>query len=392
MFDRRKFIGATLAGAGTALALPRLARAEGALTEDVIPGPPATIPDLIAQLPKVETHLHLEGTLEPEMKFALAERNGIKLPYRNVEEMLGSYRFTNLPEFLAVYYDGMQVLHTEEDYHDLCYAYLKKAASQNVLYAELFFDPQQHTLRGVRMEEIMAGFASARRQAQRDFGIDAQFILCFNRELTQRSAMVALEQGLPYRDQIVAIGLDSDERNNPPSKFAVHFDRARKAGLKITAHCDLNQKDTLEHIREAIQDIRVDRIDHGGNVLESPELIAMAKAANMYFAVCPVLSGTVRRGDTAINVARGMIDAGLNIYFNSDDPAYMKGVYLNEVYALTAAKSAMTDQEIVNVARNGFEAIWVEPGRKAKFLETIDAFAVSRGLEPGGFGQRGAVA
>lgn len=334
----------------------------------------------IAGLPKAEYHVHLEGTLEAEMKFALAQRNGLQLPFPDVAAMKASYRYHDLPSFLAIYYDGMKVLLKEPDFYDLAYAYLAKAASQNVLYAEMFFDPQEHLKRGVAMVDVIGGITRARIDAAAKLGIQSQLILCFVRDLSAESAMAALDAALPMKQYLVGVGLDSDEKGNPPSKFAAHFAKARGAGLKITAHCDLNQENTLEHIRQAIVDIQVDRIDHGGNILQSPDLIALAKAKNLYFTVCPTFSGTVRGEAPPVDVVRGMLDAGLNVTINSDDPAYMASEYLTEVMVKAQERSALTKAELVRIERNAFMAGWMDEGLRAACLAKLEAYAAAHGV------------
>ncbi|MFC3442457.1 adenosine deaminase [Sphingobium rhizovicinum] len=361
-------------GAGVAACLPSFP-AMAASSGDA-----ADMARFIAALPKAEYHVHLEGTLEAEMKFALAKRNGLDLPFADVAAMKASYRYHDLPSFLAIYYDGMQVLRTQQDFYDLAYAYLARAASQNILYAEMFFDPQEHLKRGVPMAAVIGGITRARQDAAAKLGVRSQLILCFVRDLTAQSAMAALDAGLPFRDQLVAVGLDSDEKDNPPTKFAAHFAKARAAGLKVTAHCDLNQKDILDHLRQAIVELQVDRIDHGGNILESPELIAAAKARNLTFTVCPTFSGTVRGEAPPVDVVRGMIDAGLTLTINSDDPAYMGSEYLNDVLVKAQARSALTRKELVMLSRNAFNAGWMDEGYRAACLAKLDAFAKAEGV------------
>jgi len=369
MFDRRDLIRIALHAplAGAALSLPLHA---APASDD------GDMARFIAEMPKAEYHVHLEGTLEAEMKFALADRNGVSLPFADVAAMKHSYlAIHDLPSFLAIYYDGMKVLLKEQDFYDLAYAYLTKAASQNVLYAEMFFDPQEHLKRGVPIESVMGGITRARTDAQAKLGIRSQLILCFMRDLSADSAMAALDAALPMKGDLVGVGLDSDEKGNPPSKFAAHFARARAAGLKVTAHCDLNQDNTLEHIRQAIVDLNVDRIDHGGNILQSPDLIALAKQRNLYFTVCPGFSGQVRSGATSQDVVRGMLDAGLNITLNSDDPAYMGSQYMNEVLVRAQKESALTKQELVRMERNAFNAAWLTEAARKPLLARLDAFA-----------------
>ncbi|WP_454796684.1 adenosine deaminase [Novosphingobium lindaniclasticum] len=329
----------------------------------------------IAAMPKAEYHVHLEGTLEAEMKFALAQRNGLKLPYADVAAMKRSYVYHDLPSFLAIYYDGMNVLLKEQDFYDLAYAYLAKAHSQNVLYAEMFFDPQQHIDRGIPVEAVIGGITRARADAQAKLGIESQLILCFMRDLTADNAMKALDAALPYRDSLVGVGLDSDEKDNPPGKFAAHFAKARAAGLHVTAHCDVNQKDTLDHIREALVDLAVDRIDHGGNILQSPELMAIARKRDVTFTVCPTFSGQIMVAGKPVDVVRGMLDQGLKVTINSDDPAYMGSEYVNEVLVKAQARSNLTKAELVRIERNAFDTAWIAPERRARFQARLGDFA-----------------
>lgn len=367
MIGRRHFLKAGL-GVAAAAGLPGWAARAAA---------PITDPDLarfIQAMPKSEYHVHLEGTLEAEMKFALAERNGLKLPFADVAAMKASYNYHDLPSFLAIYYDGMKVLLKEPDFYDLAYAYLSKAASQNVLYTEMFFDPQEHLKRGVPMDAVIGGITRAREDAEAKLGIQSQLILCFVRDLSAESAMAALDAALPMKQHLVGVGLDSDEKGNPPEKFAAHFAKARAADLHVTAHCDIDQENTLDHLRTAIVDLKVDRIDHGGNILQSPELIAAAKARDLYFTVCPTFSGTLRTGPQPVDVVRGMMDAGLNVTISSDDPAYMGSEYLNDVLIRATDRSRLSRAELLRIARNGFNAAWLPDARKAPFLAKLDAF------------------
>ena len=242
------------------------------------------------------------------------------------------------------------------------------------------FDPQEHLKRGVPMAAVIGGITRAREDAERMHGICSQLILCFVRDLPAESAMAALDAVLPMKRHLVGVGLDSDEKGNPPLKFAAHFVKARVAGLKVTVHCDINQQDTLEHIRQAIVDLEVDRIDHGGNILQSPELIALARARSLPFTVCPTFSGQVTARDRPIDVVRGMLDKRLAVTINSDDPAYMGSEYLSEVLAKAQARSALTRAELVRIQRNAFAAAWLPEPRRAAFQARLTAFARSRGV------------
>ncbi|WP_245656430.1 adenosine deaminase [Novosphingobium naphthalenivorans] len=378
MFDRRQLIRAAMA-APLACALP----ARALLTEARAATPPqdeATMVRFIAGLPKAEFHVHLEGTLEAEMKFALARRNGLKLPYADVAAMKRSYIYHDLPSFLKIYYDGMQVLLTEQDFYDLAYGYLGKAASQNVLYAEMFFDPQEHLKRGVPIEAVIGGITRARGDAAKRLGIESQLILCFMRDLSAESAMEALDAALPYKDQLVGVGLDSDEKGNPPEKFAEHFAKARAAGLHVTMHCDVNQENTLDHIRTALVDLKTERIDHGGNIVQSPELVALAKSLGIAFTVCPTFSGRVMEGGQPINALRKMLDAGLKVSVNSDDPAYMGSEYITQVLIRAQKDSALTPAELVRIERNAFGTAWIPPAQRDGYLARLTAYAESWGV------------
>lgn len=372
MLDRRTLLAtaAILPALPTSLLQPRPAKAADDAPTD------ADMSAFIAALPKAELHVHLEGTLEAEMKFTLARRNGITLPYADVEAMRKSYVFHDLPSFLAVYYEGKTVLIGEQDFYDLCYAYLTKAASQNVLYAEMFFDPQQHVDRGIPLATVIGGLTRAQKDARRKLGIESQLIMSFMRDLSAESAMAILDSALPFKRHLAGVGLDSDELGNPPNKFRAVFAKAKAAGLNVTIHCDIDQADTHEHIRQAIEDIGVKRIDHGGNVLERPELIALARKRDISFTVCPLYSGWLRRrSDKPINVIRGMLDADLRATINSDDPAYMGRNYIQESISLAQPDSHLTRAELVAISRNAFEAAWIGEHQRARYVRKLDAFA-----------------
>ena len=364
MFDRR-----TLLRAG--LCAPLVPLLGGASAPD------AATERFIRAMPKAELHLHLEGTLEADMKFALAKRNGIKLPYDTVEAMRASYRYHDLPSFLAIYYSGMDVLRTEADFYDLAYAYLAKAASQNVRYTEMFFDPQEHLKRGIPMAAVIGGITRARGDAAKRLGIGSGLILCFVRDAPLDTAAAALDAALPFKRDLIAVGLDSDEKGHPPADFAPLFARARAAGLHVTMHCDVNQENTLAHLRQAIIDLRADRIDHGGNILQSPELVAIARARGLAFTVCPGFSGKVATGGVPIDVVRGMLDQGLNVTISSDDPAYMGSRYVADAIVDAQPVSALTRAELVQIQRNAFNAAWLPPAQRDAYLVELDRFAAT---------------
>ena len=280
--------------------------------------------EFITAMPKAELHVHLEGTLEPELSFELARRNGIALPYTSREALLAAYDFHDLPSFLAIYYAGMSVLRHEQDFFALTWEYLLKAREQNIVYAELFFDPQAHTSRGVAFDTVIRGIHRAQLQAAAQLGVETQLIMCFLRDMSAESALQTLQQSLPYRDWLVGVGLDSDEKNNPPIKFAAVFAAARAQGLKLTMHCDVNQENTLSHIGQVLHDIRVDRIDHGVNSLEDMELCAQIRDRRIGLTVCPISNRFVVQTLTAKEIRR-MLELDMLATVNSDDPAYFRG-------------------------------------------------------------------
>ena len=275
----------------------------------------------IERMPKAELHLHLEGTLEPELKFELAARNGLDLPYASAEEMRAAYGFDDLASFLAVYYEGMSVLLTERDFFDLAMAYFRKAHSQNVVYAEVFFDPQAHTTRGVPFGTVIDGIHRAQREAEESLGLRTQLIMCFLRDLTAESAMETLEESLVHGERIVGVGLDSDERGNPPAKFKDVFARARREGFRLTMHCDVDQENSVAHIWQCLDEIKVERVDHGVNALEDRALIAEINRRRLGLTTCPISNSYVTDGLKAAEI-KSLLDAGVRATVNSDDPAY----------------------------------------------------------------------
>ncbi|GAA1544243.1 adenosine deaminase [Actinomadura kijaniata] len=328
--------------------------------------------DFIAGMPKCELHLHIEGTLEPELKMALAERNGVEMPYRTVAEARDAYTFDSLSSFLVGYYESMRVLRTEPDFHDLAHAYLTRAAEQNVRYAEIFFDPQAHTSRGVPFDIVIRGLRRAVMDAERLLGVRAQLIMCFLRDFSAEYAMATLMESLPYREWIVGVGLDSDERGNPPVKFAEVFARARREGYMITAHCDVDQPGTHEHIRQCLEVIGVDRIDHGTNALEDEALTAEIARRGLGFTVCPISNGFVA-GDLKAGAVRRMLDLGLRVTVNSDDPAYFGG-YVTENVRAVQRELDLTRDEVARLQRNAFEIAWLPRPVKDAYLAELDAY------------------
>lgn len=329
--------------------------------------------EFIGGMPKCELHVHLEGTLEPEMKFELAKRNGMTLPYKDVAEMRAAYNFHDLPSFLKIYYEGMRVLVNEPDFYDLTYAYLTKAHAHNVRYCEMFFDPQPHTGRGVAFDVIIRGIRRAQMDAEKNLGLKSQLIMCFLRDWSAEFAMTTLVQALPYREWIVGVGLDSDEKNNPPVKFKEVFARARKEGFLLTMHCDVDQQNSTEHIRQVIEDIGVNRIDHGVNVLDSNKLIDEVAKRQLALTICPVSNAFVTNGSKAKEIKR-MLDLGIRATVHSDDPAYFRG-YMNENFVCTQEEGGLSKNEVVQLSRNAFESTWLPRPAKDGYLAELDAYA-----------------
>jgi adenine deaminase len=326
----------------------------------------------IERMPKAELHLHLEGTLEPQLKFELAARNNLELPYRSVDELRAAYDFDDLPSFLAVYYEGMSVLITEQDFYRLAMAYCQKAHSQNVVYAEVFFDPQAHTTRGIPFGTFIEGFHRAQRDAEASLGLRTQLIMCFLRDMSADSAMETLEESLPYKDWIIGVGLDSDEQDNPPVKFKNVFARARSEGYRLTMHCDVDQANSVEHIWQCLNDIGVERIDHGVNSLEDANLIKEINSRGLGLTVCPISNRYVT-GNLKAREIKAMLEQGMRVTVNSDDPAYFPG-YMNENLIAAQAAVDLTRDEIIQLSRNAFTITWLAEQDKNRYLNALDNY------------------
>ncbi len=329
----------------------------------------------IEAMPKAELHVHLEGTLEPEHIFALAQRNDIDLPYKTPEDVVAAYDFHDLPSFLAIYYPAMAVLRTEQDFYELAFNYFKRAKADNVRYAEPFFDPQAHTDRGVAFETVITGIHRAQEDAARLLGVHSRLIMCFLRDWSAESAMEHLEMALPFKDWLIGVGLDSDEKDNPPSKFAAVFARAREHGLMLTMHCDVNQKDIVPHIHECLHDIHVDRIDHGVNALEDPALCAEIVKRGLGLTVCPVSNRFVVQSLTSDEI-RSMLQQGMKVTVNSDDPAYFRA-YMNDNFIELQREGDFTKEELVRLSQNAFDVAWMGAEERASHLAELASFAAA---------------
>ena len=326
----------------------------------------------IERLPKAELHIHIEGSLEPELMFELAERNGVGLPFRSVEEVRQAYEFVDLQSFLRIYYQGVRVLVHEQDFYDLTSSYLKKAQSQNVRHCEMFFDPQAHTSRRVAFATVIRGIHQAMLNARQQWGISSKLVMCFLRDLSAAAAMATFEQALPYKDWIVAVGLDSAELGFPPEIFRSVFSKAREEGLLTVAHA--GEEGPPEYISEALDLLKVSRIDHGVRCFEDPNLTARIAAEGIPLTVCPLSNVKLRVFESLEqHNLKKLLDQGLCVTVNSDDPAYFGG-YVTENF-LAAQKALDLDRnDIYRLARNSFQAAFLSPGEKANFLRELDHY------------------
>ena len=332
--------------------------------------------DFVRRLPKAELHLHIEGTLEPEMMFSLAQRNGVNLPYASVDEVRAAYRFSNLQSFLDVYYAGAAVLQTEQDFFDLTMGYVRRAIADNVCHAELFFDPQTHTARDVPIATVFAGIAGALRQARSEYGFSSRMILCFLRHLPEEDALATLDEALPlrpeYADLWVGVGLDSGEVGNPPEKFARVFSQARELGFRIVAHA--GEEGPPSYIRAALDTLCAERIDHGVRSEEDPELMRRRALENIPLTVCPLsnLKLCVVHHLREHNLAR-LLRSGLCVTINSDDPAYFGG-YMNRNFMATAEALELGREDLVQLSRNAFVASFVPEAQKQVWLDELTRY------------------
>jgi adenosine deaminase len=326
---------------------------------------------LLRSMPKAELHMHIEGSLEPELIFRLAQRNGVALPYPSVQALRAAYAFSDLQSFLDIYYAGASVLLKEQDFFDMAWAYLERAAADNVLHAELFFDPQTHTSRGVPFEAVIKGLDHACHRAHAELGVSAKLILCFLRHLSEDEAIATLNEALPWRHHFIGVGLDSSERGHPPEKFARVFAQARAAGLHRVAHA--GEEGPPDYIRTALDVLKVERIDHGVRCLEDPALVRRLAREGMPLTVCPLsnvkLCVVPRMADHALPA---LLAAGVKATINSDDPAYFGG-YINQNFVETfAALPQLGVREAYTLARNSFEASFVDAGAKSHWINQLD--------------------
>ena len=329
------------------------------------------LPALLAAMPKAELHMHIEGSLEPEMIFALAARNGVALPYASVDALRRAYAFTDLQSFLDIYYQGASVLLHEQDFFDMAQAYLARAATDNVVHAEIFFDPQTHTARGVPMGTVIRGLSRACAEAPQKHGLSAALILCFLRHLSEREAFETLEAALPFREHFIGVGLDSSEVGHPPEKFARVFARCRELGFHIVAHA--GEEGPPDYIWQALDVLKAERIDHGVQAVHDAALMQRLAAERVPLTVCPLSNQKLRVfPDLADHNLKALLDAGLCATVNSDDPAYFGG-YVNDNLHAVAAATGLTARHAYQLAANSFEASFADAAAKARWREQLDA-------------------
>lgn len=330
------------------------------------------LPDLLRRMPKAELHIHIEGSLEPELIFALAQRNGVALPYASVEELRSAYAFTNLQSFLDIYYAGASVLLKEQDFYDMTRAYLLRAAQDKVLHAELFFDPQTHMARGVGMETVINGLHRACVDAKAELDISASLILCFLRHLSEEEAFETLEKALPFRDKLIGVGLDSGELGNPPEKFARVFARCRALGFHRVAHA--GEEGPPAYVWTALDVLKVERVDHGVQASQDAALMQRLAADRIPLTVCPLSNLKLCVfPNLAHHNLRQLLDAGLVATINSDDPAYFGG-YMNDNFTQTFAALTLNARHAYTLARNSFEASFIEASARQLYVDRLNEF------------------
>jgi adenosine deaminase len=331
--------------------------------------PRERLPELLRAMPKAELHIHIEGSLEPELIFALAQRNGVGIPYASVEDLRAAYAFTNLQSFLDIYYAGASVLIAEQDFYDMARAYFARAAADNVVHAELFFDPQTHTARGVGMATVINGLHRACADAQAEFGISASLIMCFLRHLSEEEAFETLAQAMPHLDRIIGVGLDSGEVGNPPEKFARVFARCRELGLHLVAHA--GEEGPPAYVWTALDTLKVERIDHGVQSSKDPALMLRLAKDRIPLTVCPLSNLKLCVfPDLASHNLRELLDAGLAVTVNSDDPAYFGG-YMNENFIQLFEATGLDAEHAYTLAHNSFEGSFLDASAKAGHIAAL---------------------
>lgn len=331
-----------------------------------------SIETIISNMPKAELHLHIEGSLEPELMFELAQKNKITLPYISVNEIKGAYKFSNLQEFLDIYYQGANVLRTEGDFYDLTFAYLKKAHEQNIVHTEFFFDPQTHTDRGISFETVFDGMYKATLDAEKEYGISSLIIMSFLRHLSEKAAFETLEMSLPYKDKIIGVGLDSSELGNPPEKFERVYKKAKELGFKLVAHA--GEEGPVDYIWNALNILEVDRIDHGNTSLNDKKLVDYLIKNKIALTVCPLSNLELKVcTDLTKHPIKKMLDLGVLATVNSDDPAYFGG-YVNENLEQITENLNLSISDIRTLAKNSFKASFLDESKKNIWINKLDVY------------------
>ena len=326
--------------------------------------------DLIKKLPKAELHLHIEGSLEPELMFRLAKKNNIEIPYKDIEDVRNAYNFTNLQTFLDIYYAGANVLITKDDFYDLTWEYVRKCVEDNVIHTEIFFDPQTHTARGIAFETVITGIKEALVDAKEQYGITSCIIMCFLRHLSQQDAFETLEQALAFKEDIIGVGLDSSELGNPPSKFTEVFKKAKDEGFKLVAHA--GEEADFSYIYEALDLLDINRIDHGVQSIHSAALMQRLKEEQIPLTVCPNSNIELKVFDTySEHNIKELLDFGLNISVHSDDPAYFKG-YINQNFINLYENLPLSEDDIITLVKNSFRSSFIDDDLKETYLAKVD--------------------
>ncbi len=326
--------------------------------------------DLIKKLPKAELHLHIEGSLEPELMFRLAKKNNIDIPYKDIEDVRNAYNFTNLQTFLDIYYAGANVLITKDDFYDLTWEYILKCVADNVVHTEIFFDPQTHTARGIAFETVITGIKEALADAKEKYGITSGIIMCFLRHLSQQDAFDTLDEAMAFKDDIIGVGLDSSELGNPPSKFTEVFKKAKEEGFRLVAHA--GEEGDFSYINEALDLLGIDRIDHGVQSIHSDALMQRLKEEQIPLTVCPNSNIELKVfEDYKAHNIKELLDYGLNVSVNSDDPAYFKG-YINQNFINLHENLPLTENDIVTLVKNSFRSSFIDDDLKKAYLAKVD--------------------
>ncbi|MDQ3965809.1 MAG: adenosine deaminase [Actinomycetota bacterium] len=335
----------------------------------------SSIETLIRDVPKAELHIHIEGSLEPELMFEIAERNGVALRFASVEEVRRAYNFRDLQSFLDIYYEGARVLLHEQDFYDLTWAYLQRVSAQNVRHTEIFFDPQTHTDRGIPFETVVTGIRRALLDAEARLGISSELIMCFLRHLSAGAAIDTLLRSLPFKEQIIGVGLDSSEVGNPPEKFKTVFDRAREHGFLTVAHA--GEEGPPQYIWQALEQLKVSRIDHGVRCVEDQRLVEKLREEQIPLTVCPLSNVELRIFDSITDHnLKQMLDLGLCVTVNSDDPAYFGG-YIAENFRAVQEGLHLDQNDIYKLVKNSFQAAFLAPEKKQELLDELDDYFAS---------------